>query len=217
MPDSLFTWVNVQNQGAVATGAGSNTGTFGFAINDIVHPFSKSGGVGVTLPLPIIAIATQNPAGVTNLMSGFVAGAGLYQNFRVWAIDVTLTVTPGNAADSQSCAIAPLSVAGVAYANNETASAGPNAVSKSSTFGSSGAGNTLRALWKMPALHGVPARLYKAFASNIGNAVTAPGLPLFAQFTFRDDANQNLTANLGIRVNLQYHVEFFNRTDTGLI
>lgn len=217
MPDRFLTWMSIELQGGISTGAGSNTGTFGFALNDIVFPFNKPGPVGVTLPNPVQAVNAWNPQMLKNFLFNATTNTGIYNQYRVWASEVNVSMTPGNAADTVNICMCPLAQAATAYTGPEAISSGPNSVVKISTFGGSGASCTMTALWSMPALAGCPKNLYPAFASALGTASTTPGLPYFVQVGYRTDDAAMLTAVVGVRIVVRYHVEFLNRADSQLL
>jgi len=195
----------------VNAAAGTSSATFAVALNDIVTPFSKTGAVGVSLPN--IVAAGINPQFLKNILFNGTTNTGIYNQFRVWSCAASVTYTTGNAADSCNTAMVPLTTAASGYTTFEAVNSGPNSVSGASTFGSNAIGSTIMGLWSLPALQGVPKSLYPAFASSIGTFAATPGLPMFLQISYRTDNNNDLTATLGIRVQLQYHVEFFARVD----
>lgn len=215
VPDRYLTWLTIENQGVQGTGAGSNTGTWAFALNDIVTPFSKTGAVPTSLPG--IILGGTSPAFTKNILFNVTTGTGIYNQYRVWSTAVAITYTPGNAADSVNTVMVPLTNAAAAFVSPEAMAMASNSIAGTSTFGSSGAGSTIMAMWSMPALFGVPKLVFPAFASAIVTAATTPGLPLFCQVAYRTDNNLILTAGLGIRVQIQYHVEFFSRVDTAAL
>jgi len=216
MPDRFFTWLTIENQGAYAPAFGV-TGTFGFALNDIVLPFNKPGPATNTLPTPVQAINAWNEQGLKNLLFNTSTNTGLYNNFRVWTCIANVTLTSGNAADSFNLAVTPLSQAALAYNNPEAIAAAPNSVVKSCTFGGSGASCTVTAMASHPALAGVPKNLFPSYAPALGAFVATPGLPMFWQVGWRTDDNQPNSGTMGVKVLLQYKVEFCNRVDSGLI
>lgn len=210
LPDRYLTWVTIENQGSYPI-ASASTNTFGLALNDIINPFGKPGIVPATLPN--IIIAGTSPMFVRNILVNATTNTGLYNNFRVWSTAVAVTYTTGNAADSVNTAMVPLTQANSAFTTFEAASQAANSITGTSTFGSSGAGSSILGHWSMPALQGVPKLLYPAFASAIGSGTATPGLPMYLQVSYRTDNNAALSQVLGVRVQLQYHVEFFNRAD----
>ena len=160
-PDRYLCWLNIENQGSNG-GAGSNTFTFGVALNDPVVPFSKSGPIAVSLVNPVQSIATWDPAGLRNILFNSTTGTGIYTQFRVWTTIVRVTFTPGNAADSVNGAIVPLAQSSNAYTTFESICQAPNSVTWTSTFGSYGEASTGTAVYGIPALYGVPNKLYPA-------------------------------------------------------
>jgi len=203
--------MNLENQGAQPMGAGTNTGSFAFALNDLINPFSKTGALAVGLPG--LVIAGQNAQFLKNILVNTTTNTGIYNQYRIWSTAVTVTYTPGNAADSVNTVMVPLASASVSYSSFEAMSTGSNSVSGASTFGSSAAGSTMSGIWSMPALAGVPKNLFPAFSSSIGTFAASPGLQHFLQVAYRTDNNAVLTAVVGIRVQIAYHVEFFTRAD----
>ena len=135
----------------------------------------------------------------------------------MWSTEVFITFTSGNAADTINIAMAPLAQAAVAYSSAEPLASAPNSVTRCATFGGSGDSCTMKALWGLPPLNGLPGKLYPAFASALGTASTLPGLPMFVQVAWRTDDNNALSATAGIRVQVRYHVEFLNRCDAVLL
>lgn len=203
--------MTIENQGRAATGAGSATASFAFALNDIVAPFGKTGAVGVSLPN--IVAAGNSPQFLKNILFNATTNTGIYNQYRVWSTAVAVTYTPGNAADSVNTVMVPLTTAASGYTNPEGMASGSNSVTGASTFGSNAIGSTIMGHWSLPALQGVPKLLWPAFASAIATSAASPGLPMFVQVAYRTDNNADLTATLGIRVQIQYHVEFFARVD----
>lgn len=220
LPDSYFTWVTIENQGSVTGGAGSASGTFGFALNDIIQPFSKTGSILASLPNPVKVVTTENPTGVSNLLFNAGTATGIYQLFRVWAAEVIVSYLPqsvGGASENANIAMAPVN-SGSRYTDVEGITGGPNAVSLSAMQGASGGQNSIRALYKMPALAGLPARVYKAFVAATGSAAATPTQTFFVQVGHRNCLNADFAASsLGIKVVIRYHVEFFNRVDSALL
>lgn len=217
LPDRFFTWLQLENQGAQPAGVGSNTGTYGFAINDIVTPLNKPGPAGFALQNPVVALNLLNPQGLKNLLFNGSTNTGIYTQFRVWTCIAKFTFIPGSFADGANIAMAPLASAASAYTSLETLSSAPNAVTGTASNGGSGASQSIEATWSMPALYGIPKTVFPAFASAIGTAGTPPGLPLYAQIAYRDDANQNLVNIAGTKLQVMYHVEFCNRADATLL
>lgn len=216
LPDRYLCWLNIENQGSYASIAGSNTTTFGVALNDVVAPFSKSGAIGASLANPVQTITTWQPQMLKNLLFNSVTGTGIYNQFRVWTTILRVTFSPGNAADSIDAAIVPLAQGVSAYTSVEGMSAAPNSAVKTCTFGGSGESQTVEAVWSVPGLFGVPAKLYPAFSPCVGTFATTP-TAAYAQISYRTVTNTPLTASLGAKVCIQYHVEFFNRTDANLL
>jgi len=217
VPDRFFTWLTIENQGSVAAGAGSNVGVFGFSLNDLVFPLNKNGPVGANLPNPVQAVAAWNEQGLKNLLYNTATNTGLYNNFRVWTLIANITLTSGNASDSMNLVVVPLSQAAVAYGGPEAMAAAPNSVVKSCTFGGSGASCTATLVASHPALAGIPKNLFPSYAPALGAFSAGPGLPMFVQVAWRTDDNAALQSTMGIKVLLQYKVEFCNRVDAGLI
>jgi len=216
LPDRYLTWISLENQGSYPVGASASQSFF-FALNDIVFPLNKP-GPGTALPNPVLAIGTQVPVGVRNLLvSAVVPGVGIYTQFRVWSTQLELTFSPQGAGDNINIAVAPLAQAGLAVSNFQQLCSAPNAVIKQCMFGSSSESNTIRAMWSMPALAGVPKKLYPAFASAIGNGTVPPGLPYFVQVGYQTNTNAVTVAIVPVKVVIRYHVEFMNRADAALL
>jgi len=217
VPDRFFTWLTVENQGSITSGAGSNTFSWAFSLNDLVFPLNKNGPVGFNLPNPVQAVNAWNEQGLKNLLYNTATNTGLYNNFRVWTTIANVTYTSGNAADSMNLVIVPLSQAAIGYLNPEAMAAAPNSVVKSCTFGGSGASCTATLVASHPALAGVPKNLFPSYAPALGAFTAGPGLPMYVQVAHRTDDNANLQATAGVKVIIQYKVEFCNRVDAGLI
>jgi len=218
VPDRFFTWITIENQGATGSGAGTNVGTFGFSINDIVFPLNKNGSVGANLPNPFQAVNSWNEQGLKNLLYNTATNTGLYNNFRVWTSIANVTFTLANAADGAlNAVLLPLSQAAVAYGTPEAMEAAPNSIVKTCAQGSSGGSCTLTCVASQPALAGVPKTLFPSFASALGAFSAGPGLPMYWQVGWRTHANAVLTNSVGIKVLVQYKVEFCNRVDAALI
>lgn len=217
VPDRFFTWLTIENQGRIDAAAGSNVFSWGFSLNDLVFPLNKNGPVGFNLPNPVQAVAAWNEQGLKNLLFNTATNTGLYNNFRVWTVIANITYTSGNAADSMNLVVVPLSQAATAYGTPEAMAAAPNSVVKSCTFGGSGASCTATLVCSQPALAGVPKNLFPSFAPALGAFTAGPGLPMFIQVAHRTDDNIILTAPMGIKVLVQYKVEFCNRVDAGLL
>lgn len=218
VPDRFFTWLTIENQGFTAGGAGSNVGTFGFALNDIVLPLNKPGPTAVTIPGPVQAVNAWNEQGLKNFLFNTATNTGLYNNFRIWTSIANVTFSLANAADAAvNAVLLPLSQAATAYPNPEAMEAAPNSVVKTCAQGSAGASCTLTCVASAPALYGVPKNLFPSFASALGSFSATPGLPMFWQVGWRTAANAVLNNALGIKVLIQYKVEFCNRVDAGLL
>lgn len=218
VPDRLFTWLTIENQGFTPGGAGSNVGTFGFALNDIVFPLNKPGPTATLIPNPTQAVNAWNEQGLKNLLFNTATNTGLYNNFRVWTAIANVTFSLANAADSAvNAVLLPLSQAAVAYATPEAMSAAPNSVTKVCAQGSAGASCTVTCVAGHPALAGVPKNLFPSYAPALGAFSATPGLPMFFQVGWRTAANIVLNNALGIRIQIQYKVEFCNRVDSGLL
>jgi len=217
VPDRFFTWLTIENQGNTGSGAGSNTGTFGFALNDLVVPFNKPGPVAITLPNPVQAINVWQEQGLKNLLFNTGTNTGLYNNYRVWTAiaNVTFTLAPTDA--EMNIVVLPLSQAAVAYANPEAMAAAPNSVVRSCTNGGTGASCTATLVAGHPALSGVPKNLFPSYAPALANFTAGPGLPMFFQVGWRTGINAALTTAAGIKIVIQYKVEFCNRVDSGLL
>lgn len=151
-----------------------------------------------------------------NLLVNTTLSTGIYNQYRVWSVAVSVSLTPGNAADSLFPAMAPLAQTTTAYSSLEALSSAPNSMRGTSTFGGSGASCTMSAHWGIPALLGVPNNLFPASPYAIGSFSVDPILNVTCQAAWRNDNNTNNTANLGVKVIVAYHVEFFNRADSGL-
>lgn len=218
VPDRLFTWLTIENQGATGSGAATNVGTFGFSINDIVFPLNKNGPVGSNLPNPVQAVNAWNEQGLKNLLFNTSTNTGLYNNFRVWTSIANVTFTLANAADGAlNVVIVPLSQAASFYNLPEAMEAAPNSVVKTCSQGSSGGSCTLTCLASQPALAGVPKNLFPSYAPALGAFSAGPGLPMFWQVAWRTHANAVLTNSVGIKLLVQYKVEFCNRVDAALL
>lgn len=216
MPNRYFTWVTIENSGNFATGAGSNVGNFAFALNDCDIPFTKSGATAATLPNPVVALANQSPTSFRNLMFNSITVTGFYNTYRVWATRVRIHFTPGNAADTVHCFAVPVLTASATYATTTAAQSGPNTSTWTSSFGGSGQSQSKEFMHSIPDLLGIPRNLYSSYSNSNTTTGGTPTDKVFLQCGYIDDANNPLTAVLGVRVEVSYHCEFFAREDTHL-
>lgn len=215
LPDRYFTWLTVEQHGTQALG--STGGSFAFAINDIVAPFSKSGAVAASVPGPFVANNTLQPTGLKNLIFNAAVGSGIYQNFRVWAVVLSVTPIINNAGDDIHVAIAPLINNGAAFSSFTSLAQGVGARCKTiNSEGNMVPNNTLFASYSMPAMRGMPPNLFAADSISVGSFTATPSINSFVQVQWQSALNAVTVGPVSWRIRMKFLVEFTGRVDSQL-
>jgi len=213
VPDRYFVWLDLFNVGQFPAGGGAN---YGFALNNINFPLNNTGANGL-LPSLEIAAGTCDPAGLKNLLFNSTTSAGLWTNYRVWKVAVEFCATPQANVDTLLVAMAPVLGSGSNYGTNATMVQGPNSCYHTCSTGQ-GNHNTLKKMWSLPQLLGVPDRDYGALSlSTYGTYGVPPVRPVFLQIDWAAETDVNTTLVVPYTIKVRYFVEFFQRCDTALI
>ena len=130
-----------------------------------------------TCALPICFPVTIGSLNTTN--------NGIYANYRVWTAGVEVTASSTNAADLGYLAIAPLIGTAASYGGSfENVCSAPNSKSRAwddTTINDA----SLKCMWSIPALIGIPKSNYSAFTPTVGNFSSPPSTACFAQISLR--------------------------------
>jgi len=196
-------------------------GAFGhwvFCIGTPVHPFNNIDG-DTAIPNPLVATATQSPAGLQNLLYNATTNTGLYNYFRVWKAAVRINCQPTNGADGTVCVMSPLTTTSAPpFANVINAQDSPGSVVRVCTQANPTAANTLQKVFDLSAILGLTPSEYGAFsASTYGSYGNLPADTVYVAVTSNTQNNNAYNAVCGFEVKIVYDVEFFQRTDTVLL
>lgn len=213
--DSYECPIYIEAQGTFATGAGTNVGSFAFALNSPVLPFNNSGALGV-LPNAVLANGSNNPNGLKNLLQNATTGTGLYVTGIVLATQVEVNFQPQTAGDNVKVAFGPVSGASNSYGSAEACAQGPQCYMSLCT---SVMRNSIKRAWSPASLLGIPDSLYGVTqfgTMNFTNTVN-PVPTWFLQVYYRTLDNAVLVNVLPVVVRVRYMVRWFERTDTQLL
>jgi len=212
-----FVWLESNQEGFWPSGMGTAASRFGLAINNCVTPFNIAGGPGATLPSPLIA-NTFTPTGLKNFLNNSITGTGLYNNYRVWSVNITLTVQPQVSGDNVAVALCPIIGSANTYTNVLSAGQGPYCCTKICSASNMVSNNTINCHWSLPQILGVNNDEYSALSANTsGIYATPPTNVIIAEVIYNTLDQAVLNSNLPVFMKLRMHVEFFDRTDTVLL
>jgi len=222
-PDKYRTWITIEASGYRGSGAGSLPFSYNFALNYLTLPFNVGGGVTQTLLNPVIANASNQAAGLQNILYNSSTGTGIWQLYRVWRVKVAVTTTVatlnGGVNQCLISAGAPVLGQSNSYGTAQAVGSAPEGKYKIITSGTSGKENTLYFDFSMPELFGMPASQFQAYTpAAYAYATSAGALTQIFQHTLQaSDQTTASAANIGIMIKMQFFVEFFNRVDTNLL
>lgn len=224
MPDRYFTWLEQVNQGYIATNT-SSPFIYGLALNDPIAAFGKKGGAPSAFPNPLTSVANQWPTGLANLLTTQgVTGAnssGIYNQFRVWGVKVTLSHQPENVADTGTITIAPVVGSNDTYATAPAIMSSPNSMTKMLSEATNSRSNTVSKYYRIYELLGIPKKLYAAgYYGNAGiytGLVTTSNSTAFLQVCYQNGVANNTSGNIPISVKFNWFIELFSRTDANLL
>lgn len=217
VPSRLFQWMTVNEMGYLSSGAMTNRGDFNFDLNYPVTAFNSTGGTGFLLPNSIFG-TSGNPAGLKNMLLNPSTNTGLYEYGRVWRVKGQVTFVPQTNTDNLMVSVNPVTSAAAVYGNVVTARQAPYARTKVIEANTSAKANTIFFDYSLPTIVGVKKSEYGAQSANTYfTYATGPNQPLYAQVTWQQLWNSNLSNAVAIEIKLRYFIEWFQRTDTSLL
>jgi len=215
VPDRYFTWLNLENDGHI--NAGITSTAWAFSLNNPLFPLNNAGGTATGLPNPAVAIATQNPTGISNMLVNANTGTGLWNSVRVWRVYAEVRFIPASTDIVELCLV-PVFGASNHYTAIEAAASSPNASRCAINQGTGAMSNqSCKVDWSIPALLGIPPSVYAADSNNAVIPGSTPDGPLFGQVLMRNLLGGADAAAGAFTVRLRYHCEFFNRSDVPLL
>lgn len=209
LPDRYDCWLTLANTGAFSSGAIS--AHWDFLANGLVKTFNKR--LSVTLPNPVLAVGTYSYNALTNLLYNSVTSTGIWENYRVWALEVIMYIQPQtNGDNSMVCAHAVQN--GTVATSLYEAQQSPSASTQDCM---SGVRNVLKLMFSIPQVIGLSAIQYASENSVVGSFASDPANAVYVNVVQATLDNAVLTANLPFNIQLKAHVEFFGRVDVGLL
>jgi len=201
LPPTLFTTFVSCIQGVIA-GSSAATNRYTVNINSLYLPYSVS--VGSALPAPIVyTTATLMPQGVSNICNTTNSNSlGLYNFYKVIAVDIIFKCKPSQIGDNVNIAITPF-IDSNQPGSHQASLADPESVNRDigSTFGQS-----LRKKLYMHRLFGLTKRQYMDDVSGqySSSFSSAPSRLAYAQFSYNTNDNNTTGTAMGYQVEIRF-------------
>lgn len=209
MPPRYVTWADCNMTSRCNAG---QPASFAWTVwsNDVSLPFNTT--IGSTVQNPGVAINAWSYAGVSNFLYTSATGSGLYSNYRLLKLDMSVTWEPVNSADTVYTSMAP-STGTALYPTQLACSQAPYSVSLMAAYTGDPKLQTLRKVWNLWDIIGQSYNEYLADPNNKGSYASGPANNAFIQVWYQTGSGAVLAGALLLSIKLRAQIEYFNTSN----
>lgn len=212
-----FTTLQCTLNGYIPAGTVGTVQTYAITLSQLSLPFSYNGGSSgyVAWPSPFTSLTAQDPVGLRNVLFNSATNSGLYNGYRVHAVQVDVTFQPEDFQDTMAVCITS-HTGPTAYTTFNTATDSPLSKRMFATqFGARN--NKLSYFIKSRQLRGQSKQQFMDDPNNTGSFLNAPSNVSYIG-VYAIQANGAATnGDVPYYVDVKYFVEFLSPVTQQLI